>query len=160
LAKRAGGLEANQIALNGYTFDPPVLLEVRPAFFLRLTPSVVVRIVGIFPTDKMQSLSPRIATFVREKVAVHSVCFRTRIIDDAWESKLRKLASSGRRLLSTLSYSRRQASGLSFEAILPTRRQVLQIRQFHVVVDLSKLQTWSNIPMKQASSMLTPTHRE
>jgi hypothetical protein len=45
-------------------------------------------------------------------------------------------------------YSRRQASGLPFEAILWTRRQVLQIRQFHVLGDLSKPQTWSNTPMK------------
>jgi hypothetical protein len=57
-------------------------------------------------------------------------------------------------------YSRRQASGLSFEAILRTRRQVFQIGQFHVVGDLSKPQTWSNIPMKQAFSKSTPTHRE
>jgi hypothetical protein len=57
-------------------------------------------------------------------------------------------------------YSRRQASGLPFEAILLTRRQVLQIRQFHFVGDLSKPQTWSNTPMKQAFCMSTPTHRE
>jgi hypothetical protein len=41
-------------------------------------------------------------------------------------------------LLSSLNrnYSRRQASGLFFEAILQTQGQVLQIRQFHFVGDL------------------------
>jgi hypothetical protein len=57
-------------------------------------------------------------------------------------------------------YSRRQASGFSFEAILRTRSQVLQIRQFHVVDGLPKPQTWSDIAMKQAFSSSTPTHRE
>jgi DNA mismatch endonuclease Vsr len=47
-------------------------------------------------------------------------------------------------------YSRRQASGFSIEAIFRTRRQVLQIRQFHVVGDLSKPHTRSNTPTKQA----------
>jgi hypothetical protein len=56
--------------------------------------------------------------------------------------------------------SRRQAFGLPFEAILWMRRQVLQVRQFHVVGDLSKPQTWSNTSMKQAFSRSTPTHRE
>jgi predicted glycosyltransferase involved in capsule biosynthesis len=57
-------------------------------------------------------------------------------------------------------YSRRQASGFSFEGILRTRRQVLQIRQFHVVGDSTKPQTGNNTPMKQAFFMSTPTHRE
>jgi hypothetical protein len=69
-------------------------------------------------------------------------------------------------LLSTLAslfhrnYSRRQASGLVFEAILLTHRQALRIRPFHVLGDLSKPQTWSNTPMNQAFSRATPTHRE
>jgi hypothetical protein len=49
---------------------------------------------------------------------------------------------------------------MPFEAILRTRRQVLQIRQFHILGDLSKPQTRNNTLIKQALSMLTPTHRE
>jgi hypothetical protein len=57
-------------------------------------------------------------------------------------------------------YSRRQASVLLFEAILQTRRQALQIRQFHVMGDLPKPQTSNDTPTIQAFSMSTPTHRE
>jgi hypothetical protein len=46
-----------------------------------------------------------------------------------------------------------------FEGILRTTRQVLQIRQIHVVGDLSKPQASNNTPMKQAFSMSTLTHR-
>jgi hypothetical protein len=56
--------------------------------------------------------------------------------------------------------SRRQASGLLFEAILLTRRQVLQIRPFHVTGEQPKPQTWNIIPMKRAFFMSTPTPRE
>jgi hypothetical protein len=43
-------------------------------------------------------------------------------------------------------YSRRQASCFSFEGILWRRRQVLQIRQFHVVGDLPKPQSLNQWP--------------
>jgi hypothetical protein len=49
---------------------------------------------------------------------------------------------------------------LLFEAILRTRRQVLQIRHFHVIGDLQKPQTSNDTPMKQAFAVSTPTHLE
>jgi hypothetical protein len=56
--------------------------------------------------------------------------------------------------------SRRQASGLSFEAILRTLRQVLQIRQFHAVGELRNHKLGTMPQSKQAFSILTPAHRE
>jgi hypothetical protein len=50
--------------------------------------------------------------------------------------------------------------GLLFEANLMKWRQVLQIRQFHIVGELSKSQTWNNTPMRQAFAMSTSTPRE
>jgi hypothetical protein len=51
-------------------------------------------------------------------------------------------------------------SGLAFEAILLKWQQVLQIRQFHVVGELSKPQTWNDTQGKSAFSIRTPTPRE
>jgi hypothetical protein len=46
------------------------------------------------------------------------------------------------------------------KAFTGRRGKFLQVRQFHVLGDLSKPQTWNNTPMKQAFSMSTLTHRE
>jgi hypothetical protein len=59
-----------------------------------------------------------------------------------------------------LNYSRRQASGLMFEVILPKWRQIFTNSPIPVMGELSKPQTWNNSPIKQAFSILTPAHRE
>jgi hypothetical protein len=58
------------------------------------------------------------------------------------------IRTSGKLTHLNRNYSRRQASDLMFETIRLKWRQFLQMHQMHFVGELSKSQTWSNIPMK------------